>query len=128
MAAPDALLAQGANTGLVAASTPDASGTQVVLSTRRMKDFLSVDATARTAHVSAGVLLSELDEAASRHCRKVILTSMSPTSATSLTAACTSILCARRRARSPTPKSPTSAAGSTRWLSATSAALPSAHR
>ncbi len=62
-----ALMAQGANTGLVAASTPDASGTQVVLSTRRMKDILSVDARARTAHVSAGVLLSELNAAASRH-------------------------------------------------------------
>jgi FAD/FMN-containing dehydrogenase len=62
-----ALVAQGANTGLVAASTPDASGTQVVLSTRRMKAILSVDPTARTAHVSAGVLLSELNAAASRH-------------------------------------------------------------
>lgn len=61
------LVAQGANTGLVAASTPDASGTQVVLSTRRLKDILAVDPTARTAHVSAGVLLSELNAAASRH-------------------------------------------------------------
>jgi len=62
-----ALVAQGANTGLVAASTPDASGTQVLLSTRRMKDILKVDPTARTAHVSAGVLLSELNAAAAQH-------------------------------------------------------------
>ncbi|MFX4948655.1 hypothetical protein ABTC19_19120, partial [Acinetobacter baumannii] len=31
------IVAQGANTGLVAASTPDASGTQVVLSLERLR-------------------------------------------------------------------------------------------
>lgn len=52
---------QGANTGLVAASTPDATATQVILSMERMKRTLSIEAIDRTVKASAGVTLSELN-------------------------------------------------------------------
>ncbi|MBA5687586.1 FAD-binding oxidoreductase [Rugamonas apoptosis] len=55
---------QGANTGLVAAATPDASGRQFVFSLDRLKDSVVIDADERTATVGAGVRLSELNEAA----------------------------------------------------------------
>lgn len=61
------LVVQGANTGLVAAATPDGSGRQVVLSTERMTGPLTIDAANRTAHVAAGVRLSQLNEAAAAH-------------------------------------------------------------
>ncbi len=56
------LVAQGANTGLVAASTPDASGAMVVLSLDRCDRTIDVDAAARTVTVDAGVTLSRLNE------------------------------------------------------------------
>ena len=61
------LLPQGANTGLVGASTPPA-GTPAMspswcLSTERMLDGLQVDATDRSAVVPAGLRLSGLNEA-----------------------------------------------------------------
>lgn len=55
---------QGANTGLVAASTPDASGQQWVVSFERLKETIQIDPLERTATVSAGVRLSELNQAA----------------------------------------------------------------
>ena len=82
------LLPQGANSGLVGASTPPSDrrapdGTAsnspasngpasadrplVVLSTERLVDGLEIDATDRTAIVPAGVRLSTLNEAAGRH-------------------------------------------------------------
>lgn len=61
------VLPQGANTGLVAASTPDNSGTMVVLSTDRLTRTIEVDAASRTALVDAGVTLSQLNEAAAKH-------------------------------------------------------------
>ncbi|MCC7396535.1 MAG: FAD-binding oxidoreductase [Planctomycetes bacterium] len=58
---------QGANTGLVAASTPDASGQMVVLSLERLNQTIELDAAARTVLVDGGVLLSQLDQALRPH-------------------------------------------------------------
>ena len=58
------LVTQGANSGLVGASTPDATGTMAVLSTELLTARLDIDPLERTATVSAGVRLSTLNEAA----------------------------------------------------------------
>jgi FAD/FMN-containing dehydrogenase len=58
---------QGANTGLVAASTTDSSGEQYLLSLDRLKGPVSIDPVERTATVAAGTRLSELNEAAAKH-------------------------------------------------------------
>ncbi|PUA16927.1 FAD-binding oxidoreductase [Glaciimonas sp. PCH181] len=58
---------QGANTGLVAGSTPDEGGKQFVLSLNRLKEPVLIDPIERTATVTAGVRLSELNEAAEKH-------------------------------------------------------------
>lgn len=58
---------QGANTGLVAAATPDDSGSQFVLSMDRLKEAIRIDPVERTATVTAGVRLSELNAAAAEH-------------------------------------------------------------
>lgn len=55
------LVVQGANTGLVGASTPDAEGEQIVLSTTRLKGDIVVDRLNQSVTVGAGVLLSELN-------------------------------------------------------------------
>ena len=52
---------QGANTGLVGASTPDASGEMLVLSLERMSRTLEIDVVDRTVVAGGGVLLSQLD-------------------------------------------------------------------
>ncbi len=54
---------QGANTGLVGASNPDASGHMLVLSLERLNKRLEIDVTDRTALVDGGVLLSQLNGA-----------------------------------------------------------------
>ena len=54
---------QGANTGLVGGSTPDASGEMLVLSLERLSRILSIDAVDRTVTAEGGVLLSQLDTA-----------------------------------------------------------------
>ncbi|MCB1682133.1 MAG: FAD-binding oxidoreductase [Alphaproteobacteria bacterium] len=61
------IVPQGAVTGLVGASVPDQSGTQIVLSLERLKVPLSIDPVNRTATAGAGVLLSALNEAAGAH-------------------------------------------------------------
>jgi FAD/FMN-containing dehydrogenase len=61
------VIAQGANTGLVAASTPDASGTMVVLSLERLNRRIELDPHGRTVLVDGGVLLSQLNEALAPH-------------------------------------------------------------
>jgi FAD/FMN-containing dehydrogenase len=61
------LLPQGANTGLVGASTPDRTGDAIVLSTERLITPLSVDPVERKAVVGAGVRLSALNAAAAHH-------------------------------------------------------------
>jgi FAD/FMN-containing dehydrogenase len=58
---------QGAGTGLVAGATPTAAGTQWVLSTQRLKERLEIDVRNRTATVSAGYRLSDLNKAAAEH-------------------------------------------------------------
>lgn len=52
---------QGANSGLVGAGLPDSTGTQLVLSTERMRDRFEVDAEARTLTASAGWTLDEIN-------------------------------------------------------------------
>jgi len=68
------LLPQGANSGLVGASTPPAEHTGnaprsrlVVLSTERLRDGLRIDPADRTAVAPAGLRLSELNLAAAEH-------------------------------------------------------------
>lgn len=58
---------QGANTGLAEGSTPDASGTHLVLSLDRLTAPLEIDAEDRTATVGAGVRLSALNAALEPH-------------------------------------------------------------
>ncbi len=61
------VVAQGANTGLVGASTPDGSGGMLVLSLERLTAPLEVDPVARTVVAGGGVLLSQLDAALEPH-------------------------------------------------------------
>ncbi len=58
---------QGANTGLVGASTPDASGEMLVLSLERLSRTLEIDPVDRTVVAGGGVLLSQLDRALEEH-------------------------------------------------------------
>ncbi len=62
-----AFVPQSGNTGLALGSTPDASGTQVVLSLDRRRAPLAVDAADRTVEVGAGVRLSALNAALAEH-------------------------------------------------------------
>ena len=57
------VVAQGANTGLVGGSTPDASGDMLVLSLERLNRLLEIDPVDRTVTAGGGVLLSQLDAA-----------------------------------------------------------------
>jgi FAD/FMN-containing dehydrogenase len=61
------VVAQGANSGLVGASTPDASGTMLVLSLERLSRELVIDPVDRTAVAGGGVLLSQLEAATAAH-------------------------------------------------------------
>ncbi len=65
-AARAAIVPQGGNTGLVVGSTPDASGTQVVLSLQRLKAVRGLDAANLTVTVEAGCVLQNLQDAAER--------------------------------------------------------------
>ena len=58
------LVPQGGNTSMVAGATPPADGRAVILSTRRMNRIRSIDPAARLAIAEAGVILSDLHEAA----------------------------------------------------------------
>jgi len=59
-----ALVPQGGNSGMSGGATPDASGAQLLLSTRRMNAIRSLDAETRQAVCEAGVILQKLHEAA----------------------------------------------------------------
>lgn len=59
----------GANTGLVAASNPDASGTMVVLSLERLSKTVEYFPEDGTVLVDGGVLLSQLNEVLAEHGR-----------------------------------------------------------
>jgi FAD/FMN-containing dehydrogenase len=63
-AAGISLVPQGGNTGLVVGSTPDTSGTQVVVSLQRMRTVRTLDADNLTMTVDAGCILQNLQEAA----------------------------------------------------------------
>jgi FAD/FMN-containing dehydrogenase len=65
-AAGTSIVAQGGNTGLVGGSTPDASGTQVVLNLQRMNAVRSLDAANLTMTVEAGCVLQTLQETAEK--------------------------------------------------------------
>lgn len=56
------IIPQGANTGLVGASTPDESGRELVVSLDRLRGIETVDLHNRTACARAGTRLSELNE------------------------------------------------------------------
>lgn len=58
------LVPQGGNTGLVGGSTPDASGTQVLLSLARLNKVRAIDAANLTMTVEAGCVLQIVQEAA----------------------------------------------------------------
>ena len=61
-AARVAMVPQGGNTGMVVGSTPDESGTQVVLSLTRMNKVRSLDAGNLTITVDAGCVLQNLQD------------------------------------------------------------------
>ena len=61
-AAGVSIVPQGGNTGMVVGSTPDASGTQVVLSLTRMNAVRNLDAANLTITVEAGCVLQTLQE------------------------------------------------------------------
>ncbi|MFC5499151.1 FAD-binding oxidoreductase [Caenimonas terrae] len=65
-AAGAAIVAQGGNTGLVGGSTPDGSGTQVLMSLQRMNKVRGIDAANLTMTVEAGCVLQTLQETAER--------------------------------------------------------------
>ncbi len=63
-AARIALVPQGGNTGLVGGQTPDESGSQIVLSLRRLNRIREIDPNADAMIVEAGVTLAEAQEVA----------------------------------------------------------------
>ncbi|BDT66783.1 putative FAD-linked oxidoreductase [Comamonadaceae bacterium OS-1] len=65
-AAGVSIVPQGGNTGLVVGSTPDDSGTQIVLSLQRMQAVRSVDAANLTMTVEAGCILQNLQDVADK--------------------------------------------------------------
>jgi FAD/FMN-containing dehydrogenase len=58
------IVPQGGNTGMVVGATPDASGTQIVLSLARMNAIRAIDAENLTMTVEAGCVLQAVQEAA----------------------------------------------------------------
>jgi len=62
VAAGTSIVPQGGNTGMVVGSTPDASGTQVVLSLTRMNRVRALDGANLTITVDAGCVLQSLQE------------------------------------------------------------------
>lgn len=63
-AAKATLVPHGGNTGLSGGATPDASGSQVVLSLARMAAIRAIDAVGETMEVEAGCILQVAQEAA----------------------------------------------------------------
>ncbi len=59
-----AIVPQGGNTGLVVGGTPDATGTQVVLSLQRMNAVRAIDPANLTLTAEAGCVLQSLQDAA----------------------------------------------------------------
>ena len=65
-AAGVSIVPQGGNTGMVVGSTPDASGTQVVLSLQRMNQVRALDGANLTVTVDAGCVLQAIQETCER--------------------------------------------------------------
>ena len=63
-AARTAIVPQGGNTGLVGGSTPDGSGTQVLLSLQRMNKVRGIDTANLTMTAEAGCVLQSLQQTA----------------------------------------------------------------
>lgn len=61
------IIAQSGNTGLVAASTPDQTGQQVVLNLNRLNQNFQINPVNKSAHVGAGMNLSMLNKVAAKH-------------------------------------------------------------
>jgi FAD/FMN-containing dehydrogenase len=61
---PISIVPQGGNTGLVGGSTPDGSGTQIVLSLQRMNQVRAIDPANLTMTAEAGCILQTLQERA----------------------------------------------------------------
>jgi FAD/FMN-containing dehydrogenase len=61
------LVPQGGRTGLVLGSVPDASGSAVVLSLRRLNRIRAIDPFNRTMTVDAGCILHDVQHEAARH-------------------------------------------------------------
>jgi FAD/FMN-containing dehydrogenase len=61
------VVAQGGNTGLVGGSVPDASGSQVLLSTARLNRIRNVDRANLTMVAEAGCVLQRVQEEAAAH-------------------------------------------------------------
>jgi FAD/FMN-containing dehydrogenase len=59
-----ALVPQGGNSGMVGGATPDGSGNEILLSTRRMNRIRAIDENARLVVAEAGVILEHLHDAA----------------------------------------------------------------
>lgn len=57
------IVPQGGNSGMVGGATPDATGTALLLSTRRMNAIRLIDTHSRTVVAEAGVVLQTLHEA-----------------------------------------------------------------
>lgn len=68
------LVPQGGNTGMVAGATPPADGSALILSLRRMNRIRVLDAGANLAVAEAGVILSNLHDAAAEAGRRFPLT------------------------------------------------------
>ncbi len=68
------LVPQGGNTSMVGGATPDADGTAAILSLRRMNAIRRVDPDAGLAVAEAGVILSDLHDAALAQGRRFPLT------------------------------------------------------
>ncbi len=68
------LVPQGGNTSMVGGATPPADGSALILSLRRMKRIRSIDPVDNLAVAEAGVILSDLHDAAIAHGRRFPLT------------------------------------------------------
>lgn len=76
------IVPQGGNTSMVGGATPDASGDAVVMSLRRMKAIRSLDREGNLAVCEAGVILSDLHDAAASAGRRFPLSLAAKGSAT----------------------------------------------
>jgi FAD/FMN-containing dehydrogenase len=77
-----AIVPQGGNTSMVAGATPPEDGSALILSLRRMRAIRSVSALDNVAVAEAGVILSDLHDAAAREGRRFPLSLASKGSAT----------------------------------------------